>query len=130
MKAGSDYTGVDYARALRAREAWRETLRRVFESVDMVLMPTTPGEPPPLDDSRTLKAATDDATRYTYGGALAGVPSLSLPCGFTSAGLPIGVMLEAAWCGEPLLLRAGVAYQGVTDWHRRRPPILEAQPNT
>ncbi len=102
------------------------TLREVFDHVDMVLMPTMPGEPPALDDSRSLLAATHDATRFTYGGALAGVPSLSLPCGFTHAGLPIGVMLEAAWCKEPLLLRAGYAYQSVTDWHRHRPPLLSA----
>ncbi len=105
------------------------TLREVFDHVDMVLMPTMPGEPPALDDSRSLLAATHDATRFTYGGALAGVPSLSLPCGFTHAGLPIGVMLEAAWGKDPLLLRAGYAYQSVTDWHQRRPPLLNADSN-
>jgi aspartyl-tRNA(Asn)/glutamyl-tRNA(Gln) amidotransferase subunit A len=46
------------------------------------------------------------------------------PCGFTAAGLPVGLQLEAAWWQEPTLLRAGVAYQLQTDWHRVRPPMV------
>jgi aspartyl-tRNA(Asn)/glutamyl-tRNA(Gln) amidotransferase subunit A len=71
-----------------------------------------------------LHEATGAATRFTYGGALASIPGLSLPCGFSANGLPIGMMLEAAWWNEPLLLRAGCAYQAATDWHLKRPPLL------
>ena len=126
ITTGFDHTGADVARALIARDVWRRTMRNVFNGVDMVLVPTIPGEAPPIEDSRSLLAATHDATRFTYGGALAKIPGLSLPCGFTSAGLPIGGMLEAAWWNEPTLFRAGYAYQRVTDWHLRRAPLLDA----
>ncbi len=124
MMTGFQYSGADYARAMRAREAWRRELRRIYNEVDVVLTPTMPGEPGMVDDSRNLLDATHDATRFTYGGALASVPGLSLPCGFTKKGLPIGMMLEAAWWNEPTLFRAGYAYQQATDWHLKRPPIL------
>ncbi len=125
MMTGLDYTGADYAGAMRAREAWRRTLREIYDEVDVVLSPTIPGEVAPIEDSRNLMDATHDATRFTYGGALASVPGLSIPCGFTARGLPIGMMLEAAWWNEPTLFRVGYAYQQATDWHLKRPPLLE-----
>jgi aspartyl-tRNA(Asn)/glutamyl-tRNA(Gln) amidotransferase subunit A len=126
MMLGRDFTAVDYAEAMRGREAWRRTLKEVFETVDILLAPTTPKPVPPIADDRSLHRATQDATRFTYGGALASIPGLSVPCGFTSSGLPIGMMLEAAWGAEPLLFRAGHAYQQATDWHTRRAPCLDA----
>jgi aspartyl-tRNA(Asn)/glutamyl-tRNA(Gln) amidotransferase subunit A len=126
IATGFAHTGADVARALGARDAWRRTMRNVYDEVDMTLVPTIPGEVPPIEDSRTLLDATHDATRFTYGGALAAIPGLSLFCGFTNGGLPIGVMLEAAWWNEPLLFRAGYAYQQETGWHLRRAPILDA----
>ncbi len=125
MMLGRDFSAVDYAEAMRGREAWRRAVARLFETVDILLSPTTPHPPPPIADGRSLHRATQDATRFTYGGALASIPGLSVPCGFTREGLPIGMMLEAAWGAEPLLLRAGHAYQNVTDWHLRRAPCLE-----
>ncbi len=126
IAAGLDYSGADVAHALTARDVWRRTIRNVFDGVDLILVPTIPGEAPRIEDSRSLLAATHDATRFTYGGALAKIPGLSLPCGFTDRGLPIGVMLEAAWWNEPLLFRAGYAFQQETDWHLRRAPLLDA----
>ena len=67
--------------------------------------------------------ATRDASRNTYAGGFGANPGLSLPCGFTGDHMPIGMQMEAAWWREPLLLRAGVAYQSVTDWHLAKPPL-------
>ena len=125
MIMGRDFSAVDYAQAMRGREAWRRALAEMFETVDLLLAPTTPRPAPPIADDRSLHRATQDATRFTYGGALASIPGLSVPCGFSAGGLPIGMMLEAAWGAEPLLLRVGHAYQQATDWHRRRPPCLD-----
>ncbi len=122
---GREFSAVDYAEAMRGREAWRRSLAQVFETVDVLLAPTTPLPAPPIADDRSLHRATQDATRFTYGGALASVPGLSVPCGFSSDGLPIGMMLEAAWGAEPLLFRVGHAYQQATDWHLRRAPCLD-----
>ncbi|MEK9946733.1 MAG: amidase [Alphaproteobacteria bacterium] len=123
MKAGLVHTGVDYARGMRAQEIWKRTLQALFQDVDVILTPTTPGEPAPIADSRKLLDATHDATKFTYGGGLSGTPAISLPCGLTGNNLPIGVMLEGPWWSEPMLLRAGAAYQRETDWHLRRAPI-------
>ena len=125
MIMGRDFSAVDYAQAMRGREAWRRALAEMFETVDLLLAPTTPRPAPPIADDRSLHRATQDATRFTYGGALASIPGLSVPCGFSAGGLPIGMMLEAAWGAEPLLLRVGHAYQQATDWHLRRAPCLD-----
>ncbi len=125
MIMGRDFSAVDYAQAMRGREAWRRALAEMFETVDLLLAPTTPRPAPPIADDRSLHRATQDATRFTYGGALASIPGLSVPCGFSAGGLPIGMMLEAAGGAEPLLLRVGHAYQQATDWHLRRPPCLD-----
>ena len=125
MMLGLNFTAVDYAEAMRGKEVWQRTLKRTFEDeVDMILAPTVPIAPPPITGDENLHEATRDAARFTYGSALSSHPGLSVPCGFTSDGLPIGLMLEAAWWNEPLLFRAGVAYQSATDWHIRRPPLL------
>ena len=128
MMLGRDFGAVDYAEAMRGREAWRRTLAEAFETVDVLLAPTTPRTAPPIADDRSLHRATQEATRFTYGGALASIPGLSVPCGFGADGLPVGMMLEAAWGAEPLLLRVGHAYQTATDWHLRRAPCLDPAP--
>ena len=122
MINGHKFTAVDYAGAVRAREAWRRTLADLFEEVDILASPTTPADPPLVVDDRSLLEATRDATRNTYAGGLGAIPGLSVPCGFSAAGLPVGLQLEAAWWREPLLLRAGAAYQATTEWHLARPP--------
>jgi Asp-tRNA(Asn)/Glu-tRNA(Gln) amidotransferase A subunit family amidase len=63
-------------------------------------------------------------TRFTYSWSLAHLPAISLPSGLSEEGLPVGVQLACAPWQDPLLLRAGAAYQSVTDWHRQRPPVL------
>ena len=128
MILGRDFGAVDYAEAMRGREAWRRTLAEAFETVDVLLAPTTPRPAPPIADDRSLHRATQEATRFTYGGALASIPGLSVPCGFSADGLPTGMMLEGAWGAEPLLLRVGHAYQTATDWHLRRAPCLDPAP--
>ena len=125
MSGGLKLTGVEYARAMRFREAWRRSLARLFHDCDVLLAPTLTSRVPPVEEDRHLTRATLDATRNTYAGALGGIPGLSLPCGFASDGLPVGVQLEAAWWREPLLLRIGAAYQRATDWHTRRPTLLQ-----
>lgn len=125
MIKGRLRSGTDYAVAMRFREDWRRSLRRLFGEVDLLLTPASPHPAPPVVDPDHLEDATRHATRFTYGGGLAGIPGLSLPSGMTAAGLPIGMLLEAAWCNEALLLRAGAAWQSWTDWHRLRAPCLD-----
>ena len=123
MTVGQSFTAVDYANACRARERWRQTLGRLFQDIDLLASPTTPAPPPPILESKSLLEATRDASRNTYAGGFGAIPGLSLPAGFTGAGLPIGLQLEAAWWQEPTLLRAGEAYQRATEWHLAEPPL-------
>ncbi len=126
MIKGRAVSGTDYARGMRFREAWRRSLKRIFAGVDMLLFPTSPFPAPPIAEESHLEEATRHATRFTYGGGLAGTPGLSLPCGFTAGGLPIGMLLEGAWWNEAALLRAGAFWQARTDWHLRRAPVAPA----
>jgi aspartyl-tRNA(Asn)/glutamyl-tRNA(Gln) amidotransferase subunit A len=121
MKRGLEIPGVDYAASMRFKETWMRTVGEAFEGVDVILSPTTPVPALPLEDTPDLHVLTGRAASLTYAGSLASIPGLSLPCGFTTDGLPAGVMLQAAWWNDPLLLQAGCAYQSVTDWHHKRP---------
>lgn len=121
MSRGLEIPGVDYAASMRFKEAWSRTIATTFESVDMILSPTTPVPALPLDDTPDLHLLTARAASLTYAGSLASIPGISLPCGFTANGLPIGMMLQAAWLHDPMLLRAGCAYQSATNWHKRQP---------
>lgn len=122
MSVGQHYTAVDYSRAMRMRERWQSTLGAVFNAVDVLVSPTVHTNVPPIADDKSLLEATKDATRNTYAGAFGQIPGLSIPCGFSSDGLPVGLQLEAAWWNEATLLRAGRAFQSVTDWHLQVPP--------
>ena len=122
MRNGLDVTGIQYAEAIAFRFRWKRAVRQVFAHVDLLLSPTVPTVAPLIEDGASLLAATQAVTQNTYAGALAGLPGLSVPCGFAD-GLPVGLQLEAAWWNEPLLLQAGFAYQGRTDFHLRLPPL-------
>jgi aspartyl-tRNA(Asn)/glutamyl-tRNA(Gln) amidotransferase subunit A len=63
---------------------------------------------------------------YTISCNLAGIPGMSIPCGFTGAGLPVGMQLLGRPLDEATVFRAAGAYQAATDWHRRRPSLRGA----
>jgi aspartyl-tRNA(Asn)/glutamyl-tRNA(Gln) amidotransferase subunit A len=114
------YYDAYYLKAQKIRQLITDDFRRAFESVDMLIGPTTPT--PAFD----IGAKMDDPITmylndiYTIGANLAGLPAVSLPCGFVD-NLPMGVQLVGAHFGESSLLNAAHAYQQVTDWHRRTP---------
>ena len=123
---GQDVTGYEYAAALRARDGWNRTVDRVLEQVDVILTPTTPITAPLVEESSDMLSTTHHLTRFTYLFSWAGLPGLSVPCGFTSAGMPIGMLLNGRPWEEALLFQIGHSYQNDTDWHNRRPPLLNA----
>ena len=120
MQRGFDFSSLDYSRAMSERMRWQRELKTTFDKVDLLLSPTVHTYTPLVDDAKSLHAATRDATRNTYAGAFGQIPGLSIPCGMTRDGMPVGLQLEALWWHEPSLLRAGVAFQQHTDWHIRR----------
>jgi len=126
LKLGLEWTGVDYAAAVRAKETWMRTLAKTFDKVDVLLTPTIPVDPPPHAEDRSLWLATKAVAQNTYNGAFGHIPGLAVPCGFSKAGFPVSMQLEAAWWKEPLLLRIAHAYQQATDWHLARPKLPRA----
>jgi aspartyl-tRNA(Asn)/glutamyl-tRNA(Gln) amidotransferase subunit A len=116
---------------IRAREAQSRMVRdlsRAFREVDVLVAPTIPIPAPRLGtlsvtwdgEEETLVSAM---VRFNAPQNMAGVPALSLPCGFTRDGLPLGLQLIADRGREDLLLEVGRLYQRLSDWHLRRPPL-------
>ena len=68
-------------------------------------------------------AATKAVSRFTYGFGALGLPAMSVPCGFDSNRMPVGMQLVGRWFDDPLVLRAGAAFQAATDHHRQRPQL-------
>jgi aspartyl-tRNA(Asn)/glutamyl-tRNA(Gln) amidotransferase subunit A len=113
------------------RSLWRfksELRRRFAQEVDLLLTPTTPITAPLWSDARDMVETTRRVGRFTYDLGASGIPSMSVPCGFDDARLPIGMQLSAAWGEEGLLFRAGHAYQQevgdpeLPDMHRTGTP--------
>ena len=120
LRAGEQISGTDTARARRAQAEIRREWIRILDDVDVILTPTTPIPAPPRDGQDAVAAAAR-LTANTSPFNLTGLPALSIPCGFTRDGLPIGLQLAAAPWREALLLRAARAYEAATRWHERHP---------
>lgn len=112
-----------YVQAQQVRSLLIVEFQRAFEEVDLLLTPTNPITAHPLDESPRTSARVASVGRLTSPANLAGIPAMSLPCGFTKAGLPVGMQLMGRPYNERLLVRVGATYQRETDWHERRPPL-------
>jgi len=121
LLAGELYPATAYINAQRLRGVIRESFLRTLGEVEVLLAPATPVTAPPIAGFDTNTRA--NLTRFTTPINLVGLPSLALPCGFDGQGLPIGMQVIGRPFEEPLLFRAGHAYQRVTDWHMRRPTL-------
>jgi aspartyl-tRNA(Asn)/glutamyl-tRNA(Gln) amidotransferase subunit A len=117
------YYDAYYLKALRVRRLIRNDFDAAFRHVDLLLGPTTPSPAFRLGEkvSDPLSMYLEDL--YTVTANLAGIGGMSIPCGFTSEGLPIGVQLLAPAFQEARLLSAAHAFQLETDWHLRRPTL-------
>jgi Asp-tRNA(Asn)/Glu-tRNA(Gln) amidotransferase A subunit family amidase len=99
----------------------------MFEEVDVLLTPTVPIPPPVIADLRehpdTLRPQELLMLRNTRPFNVWGIPTISVPCGFTKDGLPIGLQLAAAPWREDVLLQAAYAYEQATEWHNKMPEL-------
>jgi len=120
LQSGAAYSAVEYALARHQQALWRRRLERLFEGVDVLLTPTTPIVAPFIEGPDAVEQARI-LTRFTSPFNLAGLPALSVPCGFSQEGLPIGLQLVARPWAEAKVLQAGFAYEQATEWHRRHP---------
>jgi aspartyl-tRNA(Asn)/glutamyl-tRNA(Gln) amidotransferase subunit A len=117
------YYDAFYLKALQVRTLLRRDYDQAFERVDVVAMPTMP------TPAFKLGEKTDDplqmylADVFTVSANLAGLPGVSVPCGFSNEGLPIGFQLMGRMFDEATLLRVADAYERATDWHQRVPSL-------
>ena len=116
------YYDAYYGRAQKVRTLVRRDFETAFARVDLLVAPTTPTAAfKHGDKSDPLAMYLNDV--FTVGGDLAGLPAISVRCGFTAGGLPIGLQLMARPFDEARLLRAAYAYEQSTDWLSRRPNL-------
>ena len=122
LEDGANTPLADYIRARRTQTEVKKNFEQFFENHDFLLTPTTPIAAPTIEGHDAVEQA-GRLTRFTAPFNLAGLPALSLPCGFTKEGLPIGLqVISRAW-GEFKVLNAGYAYEQATEWHTRRPVL-------
>jgi aspartyl-tRNA(Asn)/glutamyl-tRNA(Gln) amidotransferase subunit A len=118
----SGYKDAYYVQALKVRRLVRDYFDRAFARCDVVMGPTTPTPAFRVGERRDDPLAMYLADVYTVPCNLAGLAGVSVPCGFTKAGLPVGLQILAAPFEEEKLLRVARMYERATDWHTRRPP--------
>jgi aspartyl-tRNA(Asn)/glutamyl-tRNA(Gln) amidotransferase subunit A len=113
---------IEYLWALDERHRAMAAFDALFEDVDLIVSFTSPTTAPGLDRPFEPVPATGGNTALLYGSILAALPSLTVPVGLATDGLPVGLQLVVARNRDPFLLRVGEALQGTTSWHRLRPP--------
>lgn len=127
LEAGELVLATDYIKALRARTLIQQAWRDMFEGIDVLIAPTLAAPAALADDPRvtwpdgSTEAATDSYVRLSAPANVTGLPSLSVPCGFTGGGLPIGMQILGRPFAEPTLLTVGQAYESATDWAKLAP---------
>jgi aspartyl-tRNA(Asn)/glutamyl-tRNA(Gln) amidotransferase subunit A len=119
-----------FHQAQRARALIRGQVLDALGHFNLLLTPTSPRPAPLLAAAAAPVDSREEAARrffgrrsYTTPASLAGVPALSVPCGVTRAGLPVGLQLMGRPFDEATVLRAGHAYEQATEWHARRPDL-------
>ncbi len=119
----SGYYEAYYRKAQQVRTLIKRDFENVFEKVDIIITPTSP------TPAFKIGEKTDDPLQmylsdiFTISVNLAGVPAISIPCGFTSSNLPIGLQLIGKHFDEELVLRVAYAFEQSTEWHKRKPNL-------
>jgi aspartyl-tRNA(Asn)/glutamyl-tRNA(Gln) amidotransferase subunit A len=129
LEWGHNIRAVDYLAGLESREKVTRELTAALEEVDAILAPTSPIPAPRIGESQVRIPGERETTvraellRMTRPANIAGLPAVSLPCGFNSDGLPIGLQLIGRRWGEARLLALALAYEDATEWHARHPKL-------
>ena len=120
IRSAEDISATVYIQARRRMEEHRREVRKVFQSVDLLITPTTTVPPftiaELLADTRTLRSKETLMLRNTRPFNILGLPTISVPCGFTRTGLPIGMQITGAPWAEGDVLRLAHAYEQRTNW--------------
>jgi aspartyl-tRNA(Asn)/glutamyl-tRNA(Gln) amidotransferase subunit A len=124
--------GSIYQRTLQLRSLYRRQVLDACERYDILVTPSQPTPPPSIEDTKkpltSREQAMNDLKAFSFSNAAAisGIPAISVPCGFTGDGLPVGLQIMAKRYDEETVLRAAFAYEQNTSWHTMRPPVGDA----
>ncbi len=123
---GALYSSADYVQAQRLRSVIKAEVCQAMQDVDVLIAPTALGAAPEFEtyDPDSMRRLPSFMSIWN----LVGLPAASIPCGFSSAGLPIGMQIVGKAFDEGTVLRVGDAYQQLTDWHRRTPELTVVEP--
>jgi aspartyl-tRNA(Asn)/glutamyl-tRNA(Gln) amidotransferase subunit A len=122
LEDGAKTTSTEYILARRTQTEIKKRLEQFFESYDFLITPTTPIAAPTIEGHDAVEQA-GRLTRFTAPFNLTGLPALSLPCGFTKEGLPIGLQIISRAWADAKVLNAGYAFEQATEWHNRLPSV-------
>lgn len=122
LEDGAKTTSTEYSLARRTQAEVRKRCEQFFESHDLLLVPTTPIAAPTIEGNDAVEQA-GRLTRFTAPFNLAGLPALSVPCGFTEDGLPIGLQIVSRAWADAKVLNAGYAFEQASEWHKKRPEL-------
>ena len=124
LEGGRDITTAQYIAAKREIDLVRHRVREVFRDVDVLITPTTAIPPDTVENADPKvppPGGVANSLRNTVPFDIYGLPTISVPCGFTSKGLPIGLQITANHLGEMTAISVARAYERSTEWHTRRP---------
>ena len=125
-------SAIEHSKVLLARTTFYEQARRFFESCDLLLTPQMPvgawsKQPGPEEGPRQIAGRPTptmfDRLPFTYPFNLTGQPAATVPCGFTSEGLPVGLQIVGRWRADTAVLRAAAAFEAAQPWAAHRPPL-------
>jgi len=126
---GSIIPAQAYYKAQKIRAVLRQQILDALEKVDVLVLPTGPVTAPPVESVPGIESKEHSLTglagriSFTWPFNLAGTPAISVPCGFSAAGMPMGLQIVGKPFDEETVLRVAHAYEQNTDWHNRRAPI-------
>ncbi len=127
IRGGADVAMSAYIQSRRQLDQIRRSTSRAFDTVDVLVTPTSPVPPfaiaELLADLNTLRTKELQMLHNTRPFNVLGLPTISVPCGFTPSGLPIGMQITGPAGGEATVLRLAYAYEQATDWHKRHPAM-------
>jgi len=125
LEGAQRVTAEAYVQARRELDRLRRAVREVFAGVDLLITPTTSIPPVAIAESETRDTPPPGGVqlslRNTQPFDIYGLPAISVPCGFTNSGLPIGLQISGPHFGEQTVLALAQAYERATEWHRRGP---------
>ena len=120
---GGLFSSADYIQAQRLRAAMKKKMAKLFRDVDLLGLPITTTPPARLKDFNPFVLSNSKRSGPTEVFNLVGAPAISVPCGFSADGLPIGLQLAARKYDEVTLFRAAHAYEQTQKWHSKHPPV-------